>query len=32
VNDLVKQLQQLRDQYKDTTGLPVKLWPTRSYD
>jgi arylsulfatase A-like enzyme len=32
VNDLVAQLTQLREQYKDTTGAPVKLWPTRSYD
>ncbi len=30
--DLVAQLKQLRDQYKDTTGKPVKLWPTSSYD
>ena len=32
VNDLIGKLSQLRDQYKDTTGAPVKLWPTRSYD
>jgi len=25
-------LQELRTKYKDTTGAPVKLWPTRSYD
>ena len=30
--DLVAQLKQLRDHYKDTTGAPVKLWPTKSYD
>lgn len=30
--DLVKQLKQLRSKYKDTTGKPVKLWPTSSYD
>lgn len=32
VNDLVAQLRQLRDGYKDTTGAPLKLWPTSSYD
>ena len=32
VPDLVNQLQELRTKYKDTTGAPVKLWPTRSYD
>lgn len=32
VNDLVGKLKQLREQYKDTTGKPVKLWPTSSYD
>jgi len=31
-NDLVTQLKQLREQYKDTTGRPVHLWPTSSYD
>ncbi len=31
-NDLVAQLTQLREKYKDTTGAPVKLWPTSSYD
>ena len=31
-NDLVQQLKQLREKYKDTTGNPVKLWPTSSYD
>jgi hypothetical protein len=32
VDDLVGKLKQLREQYKDTTGKPVKLWPTSSYD
>jgi arylsulfatase A-like enzyme len=32
VKDLVPQLKQLREKYKDTTGAPVKLWPTSSYD
>jgi arylsulfatase A-like enzyme len=31
-HDLVAQLTQLRDHYKDTEGKPVKLWPTSSYD
>lgn len=31
-SDLVNQLKQLREKYKDTTGKPVKLWPTNSYD
>ena len=31
-NDLVAQLKALREKYKDTTGAPVKLWPTGSYD
>ena len=31
-NDLVGQLQQLREKYKDNTGRPVKLWPAKSYD
>lgn len=31
-NDLVTQLKLLREQYRDTTGKPVKLWPTSSYD
>ena len=31
-DDLVGQLKQLRAKYKDTTGAPVKLWPTSSYD
>ncbi|HEX4229645.1 MAG TPA: sulfatase [Bryobacteraceae bacterium] len=30
--DLVSQLEHLRAQYKDTTGKPVRLWPTGSYD
>jgi arylsulfatase A-like enzyme len=30
--DMAKQLTQIRDQYKDTTGLPVKLWPAAAYD
>lgn len=30
--DLVKKLTDLRNHYGDTTGKPVKLWPTRSYD
>lgn len=30
--DLVGQLKQLREKYKDTTGKPVKLWPTATYD
>lgn len=32
VQSLVEQLKQLRDSYKDTTGRPVKLWTTASYD
>jgi len=31
-NDLVGQLKQIREKYKDTTGAPVRLWPTSSYD
>ncbi len=31
-NDLVGQLKQIREKYKDTTGAPVKLWPTSTYD
>lgn len=31
-HDLVGQLKQLRTKYKDTTGSPVKMWPTDSYD
>lgn len=30
--ELVTELKNLRKQYKDDTGQPVKLWPTRSYD
>ncbi len=30
--NLVKKLKQAREQYKDTTGWPVKFWPTKSYD
>jgi arylsulfatase A-like enzyme len=30
--DLVNQLKDLRAKYKDDTGAPVKMWPTRSYD
>lgn len=30
--DLVQKLKQMRERYKDTTGNPVKLWPTKSYD
>jgi arylsulfatase A-like enzyme len=26
-HQLVEQLRQIRDQYRDTTGAPVKLWP-----
>ncbi len=29
---LVEELKQLREKYKDTTGVPVKLWPTDSYN
>jgi hypothetical protein len=32
VSELVPQLKQIREKYKDTTGAPVKLWPTDSYD
>jgi arylsulfatase A-like enzyme len=32
VKDLVGQLAALREKYKDSTGAPVKLWPTSSYD
>jgi len=31
-NDLVSQLKELRETYKDTTGRPVKMWSTASYD
>jgi arylsulfatase A-like enzyme len=32
VHDLVKELKQLRKKYKDNTGRPVRLWPTKLYD
>lgn len=32
VPDLVSQLRKLREQYRDDTGAPAKMWPTRSYD
>ena len=32
VPDLVNQLKDLRAKYKDTTGAPVRMWPTKSYD
>lgn len=32
VPELVAQLKQLRESYKDTSGLPVKMWPLSSYD
>jgi arylsulfatase A-like enzyme len=32
LNELVGHLEQLRKQYKDTTGKAVKLWPTNRYD
>lgn len=32
VPGLVEELKQFREKYKDTTGKPVRLWPTRSYD
>jgi arylsulfatase A-like enzyme len=32
VQDLVAQLKALREKYKDTTGRPVRLWPTDSYN
>ncbi len=31
-DDLVLQLKALRSKYKDTTGRPVRLWPTDSYN
>jgi arylsulfatase A-like enzyme len=30
--DLAAKLKQLREEYKDTTGAPVNLWPMSSYD
>lgn len=32
LDTLVKQLAQIREEFKDTTGEPVKFWPTSSYD
>ena len=32
LKDLLKQLQDLREQYRDTTGLPVKFWPRDAYN
>jgi arylsulfatase A-like enzyme len=32
VPGLVSQLKELRARYKDTTGEPVTIWPTSSYD
>jgi arylsulfatase A-like enzyme len=32
VPGLVSELKALREKYKDTTGEPVTLWPTSSYD
>ncbi|HEX5552001.1 MAG TPA: sulfatase/phosphatase domain-containing protein, partial [Chitinophagaceae bacterium] len=32
VHDLVEELKQLRKQYKDDTGQPVRLVPTKQYD
>jgi arylsulfatase A-like enzyme len=29
---LVSQLKDLREKYKDTTGGPMRMWPTSSYD
>jgi hypothetical protein len=31
-HNLVKELKQLRQKYKDNTGRPVRLWPTSSYE
>ena len=31
-SDLVNKLTKLREYYRDTTGEPVKLWPTSVYD
>jgi len=30
--DLLSQLTKLREEYKDTTGNPVKFWPRKSYN
>ncbi len=32
LNTLLRDLQQLREHYEDTSGEPVKFWPTSSYD
>jgi len=32
VPELINQLKALREQYRDDTGAPVKLWPMSSYD
>lgn len=32
LDDLVKQLAAIREQYRDDTGAPVKMWPARAYD
>jgi arylsulfatase A-like enzyme len=31
-NDLVGQLKQMREKYKDTTGIPVRTWAASAYD
>ncbi len=31
-HDLVEELKQLREKYKDTTGRSVEMWPTKYYD
>ncbi len=30
--DMVQKLKQLRKEFKDTTGKPVKVWPSNKYD
>jgi len=32
LNNLVKQLKDLRQKYNDKTGQPVRFWPTGTYD
>jgi arylsulfatase A-like enzyme len=32
LNDLLKQLTDLREYYKDNTGKPVKFWPRKAYN
>ncbi len=32
LKDLLTQLKDLREQYKDTTGLAVKFWPEKAYN